>query len=55
MGLGVKSGDALHLACAASAKCDWFFTVDKGILKRINKIGAMRVANPLRYIEEVGL
>ncbi|MBP5544062.1 MAG: PIN domain-containing protein [Kiritimatiellae bacterium] len=52
MDLGVKTGDALHLACAAYAKCDWFFTVDRGILKKVNNIGAMRVANPLRYIEE---
>ena len=52
MELGVKSGDALHLACAAFAKCDWFFTVDRGILKKVNNIGAMRVVNPLRYIEE---
>ena len=52
MGLGIKTGDALHLACAAAAKCDWFFTVDKGILKKVGSIGSMMVANPLRYIEE---
>lgn len=52
MELGVKSGDAIHLACAVSAKCNWFFTVDRGILKKVGNIGAMRVANPLRYIEE---
>ena len=52
MELGVKTGDALHLACASFARCDWFFTVDRGILKKVGNIGAMRVANPLRYIEE---
>lgn len=52
MGLGVKDADAIHLACAASANCDWFFTTDKGILNKVGNLGAMRVANPLRFIEE---
>ncbi len=50
--LGIKSSDAIHLACAVEANCDWFFTVDKGILKKTNQIGAMRVANPMDYIKE---
>lgn len=49
---GVKPLDALHLACAEFAKCDWFFTVDKGILKKIRNIGFMRVANPVEFILE---
>ena len=50
--LGIKSSDAIHLACAVEANCDWFFTVDRGILKKTNQIGAMRVANPMDYIKE---
>ncbi len=49
---GVKTADALHLACAASAGCDWFFTVDKGIYNKVDRIGAMRVANPLDFVKE---
>jgi len=54
MALGVKSADAIHLACAESAGCDWFLTVDKGILRKVHEIGNMRVANPMDYIQEEG-
>ena len=47
--MGVKPFDALHLACAEYADCDWFFTVDRGILKKLSCVGAMRVANPIEY------
>lgn len=50
--LGVKASDAIHLASAESADCDWFFTVDDGILKKVDRVGKMRVANPLEYIQE---
>ena len=55
MELGVKPADAIHLASASAAACDWFFTVDKGILKKVRNIGSMRVANPLEYVQEVDL
>lgn len=49
---GVKPTDALHLACAEFAGCDWFFTVDRGILKKIRNVGTMKVANPVEFILE---
>ena len=52
MDAGVKSADAIHLASAVAAHCDWFITVDDGILKKVQSVGAMRVANPLEYIRE---
>ncbi len=52
MTLGIKSADALHLACAEQAECDWFFTVDRGILRKVNRLGAMRVANPVQFVLE---
>ena len=30
-----KAANAIHLACAEFASCDWFFAVDRGILKKI--------------------
>jgi len=48
--LGIKSKDALHLASAEKAECDWFLTTDKGILKKIRSIGNMRVANPVEFM-----
>ena len=50
--MGIKSADAIHLARAESADCDWFFTTDKGILKKIRSLGMMRVANPVEYFIE---
>ena len=52
MRLGLKSADAIHLACAVASGCDWFFTVDRGILKKIDRIGEMRVANPIDFVKE---
>ena len=48
--MGVKKMDALHLASAEAASCDWFFTTDKGILKKVREIGEMRVANPVEFV-----
>ena len=53
MKVGIKSADALHLVCAECADCDWFLTVDKGILSKVRNVGAMRVGNPLAYVQEV--
>ena len=50
--LGVKPKDALHLASAEKAECDWFFTTDKGILKKVRRLGEMRVANPIEFAME---
>jgi predicted nucleic acid-binding protein len=52
MALGVKAADAIHLACAESAGCDWFFTVDRGILKKVHELGNMRIANPVEFVLE---
>ena len=50
--LGLKSSDAIHLACAVASDCDWFFTVDRGILRKISRVGEMRVANPMDFVKE---
>lgn len=49
---GIKPADAIHLACAEAAQCDWFFTVDRGILKKMQMVGRMRVANPVQFVLE---
>ena len=48
--MGVKKMDALHLASAEAASCDWFSTTDKGILRKVRDVGGMRVANPVEFI-----
>ena len=52
MSLGLKNADALHLACASAVDCDWFLTVDKGILKKVREYKTTRVANPVEFIME---
>jgi len=34
MATGCKALDALHIACAQALECNYFLTVDKGILKK---------------------
>lgn len=47
---GVKPKDAIHIACAAEAKCDYFLTTDIGILKK--NIDIVKVVNPIDFIRE---
>ena len=49
---GVKRMDALHLASAKAAGCDWFLTTDRGILKHVDFLDGMRVANPVDFAME---
>jgi predicted nucleic acid-binding protein len=53
--IGCKPLDALHLACAQALVCDYFLTVDKGILKKSQAITGIRVVNPIDFVTEQGL
>ena len=46
---GVKPKDALHLACAIEAACDYFITTDDGILKKY-RTGEIKVCSPIEFI-----
>ena len=50
--MGIKAMDALHIASAEAAGCDWFLTTDKGILKRASVSTEMHIANPTTFILE---
>jgi predicted nucleic acid-binding protein len=48
---GVKQKDALHIACAITAKCDYFLTTDKRILSAgITKVIPV---NPLDFVKQL--
>lgn len=51
--LGLKNFDALHIACAITAKADYFLTTDKGILKKSPMISDIQIKNPIDFIREV--
>ncbi len=53
---GFKEFDALHLACAETAKADVFLSTDDHLLKlakRASKRLKVRVTNPLAWVEEM--
>ena len=45
---GIKAYDALHLACAKSAGCEYFITTDKKLLRV--QLSGMTVVNPVQFI-----
>ncbi len=48
VGIGQKPLDALHLACAESARADWFLTCDDRLIKRY--VGSLTVQTPPNFI-----
>lgn len=49
---GIKPLDALHIACAIALECDYFLTVDKGILNKSISISDIQVfiINPIDFV-----
>lgn len=47
---GIKENDALHIACAIYASCDFFITTDDKLLRYDTK--AIKIINPMLYIYE---
>ena len=43
---GFRSKDALHLACAITAKCDYFLTTDDQLLAKAGEVSELTVINP---------
>lgn len=49
---GIRDKDALHIACAIQARCRYFLTTDKRLLKK--KIEGITLLNPLDYVQKTG-
>lgn len=47
---GLKPLDSLHISCAIELKCDYFLTVDKGILKKSDQIDNIHILSPIDLI-----
>jgi len=47
---GVKSKDALHIACAIEGKAEYFLTTDDKLLKKLAKTKELVVINPVNFI-----
>ena len=50
---GVKKKDALHIACAIEAKCDYFLTTDKKLLR--TSFDSISVINPIDFLRILGI
>ena len=48
MPFGIKSKDAVHLACAITAHANYFITTDKKLLNK--SIGAINIINPMDFV-----
>lgn len=46
----VKSKDALHVACAIEAGCDYFLSTDDSLLKKLSGFDKIEVLNPLSFL-----
>jgi len=50
--MGVRSKDALHLACAVAMECDYFLTTDEQLVKRASGVTEIKVTDPVSFIRE---
>ncbi len=48
--LGLDQYDALHVACAMNAGCDYIITTDRDILKKMSLYKGMKIVNPIEFI-----
>jgi predicted nucleic acid-binding protein len=50
---GLHAKDALHVACAMAAGCDFFLTTDDLVVKRMRGFAGIIVMDPTQFIIEV--
>ncbi len=50
---GVKSKDALHVACAVALNCQYFITTDLFLIKKLVTFETIKVVNPVDFINHI--
>lgn len=50
--MGIRSKDALHLACSIAMKCDYFLTTDDQLVKKASGVTEIKVTDPVSFIRE---
>jgi predicted nucleic acid-binding protein len=48
--LGLRSKDALHVACAVEAACEYFVTTDDGLLKKLAAYQDIAAVDPTAFV-----
>lgn len=51
----LKAKDALHVACAIHAGCEYFLTTDDTVLKKGQDISEVKIVDPPTFVREVRL
>jgi predicted nucleic acid-binding protein len=49
-GMGIRSKDALHIACAIAADCAYFVTTDDEILKKLSGYTRIKAVDPTAFV-----
>jgi len=52
---GVDLKDVIHVASAFIGKCDYFISTDKKLLNKLTGYTKINKANPINFIEEMGI
>jgi len=47
----VKPKDAIHIASAIFAHCDYFLTTDRQLLKKVSSLEEIRTINPIDFVQ----
>jgi len=48
--LGLRSKDALHVACAVEAGCEYFVTTDDILLKKLSRYTRISAVDPTAFV-----
>jgi len=48
---GIRTKDALHIACAVESKCEYFITTDTGLLNK--NIEWIKTLNPIDFVRKM--
>ncbi len=48
--VGIKTLDAVHLACSIFTNCNYFLTTDKGIINKAKHIREIEIVNPIDFV-----
>ena len=48
---GIRTMDALHIACAINAGCQFFLTTDKKVLNK--RVKGIRILDPLSFVQKM--
>lgn len=52
---GIKPKDALHVACAIDAACEYFLTTDDFLLRKASEVSEIKIVDPPTFVREVKL